>query len=95
MEKVTITKIKNELSAYVKKVKAGETILICDRDQPVARLERIDSEERPDDRISRLERDGLLRRAKHPTAIEVLRDAGPKPKRSVVEALVEERKEGR
>jgi antitoxin (DNA-binding transcriptional repressor) of toxin-antitoxin stability system len=95
MEKVTISKIKNQLSAYLKKVKAGETILICDRDQPVARLERINTEERPDDRISRLEREGLLRRAKHPTPIDALRDAVPKPKRSVLEALLEERKEAR
>ncbi len=95
MEKVTISRIKNQLSAYIKKVKAGETILICERDQPVARLERINNEERPDDRISRLERNGLLRRAKHPTPIEVLRKEVPKPKRSVVEALIAERTEGR
>jgi prevent-host-death family protein len=95
MEKVTISKIKNQLSAFIKKVRAGETVLIFDRNQPVARLEPINTEERPDDRISRLEREGLLRRAKQPTPIETLREAAPTPRRSVVEALLEERREGR
>ena len=43
MEKATISEIKNRLSAYLKKVKAGQSILILDRDQPVARLERVGS----------------------------------------------------
>ncbi len=96
MEKVTISKIKNQLSAYIKKVKAGETILILDRDQPVALLERIKGdEESPDERISRLERKGLLRRAKQPVPLEVLREASPRAKQSVVAALLEERRQGR
>ncbi|WP_369294471.1 type II toxin-antitoxin system Phd/YefM family antitoxin, partial [Klebsiella pneumoniae] len=36
MEKATISELKNRLSAYLKKVRAGHTVLILDRDRPVA-----------------------------------------------------------
>jgi len=70
MEKVTISQLKNQLSAFLKKVRAGKTIVIFDRDEPIARLERIRAELHPDERLSR-------------------------SKESVVEALVEERREAR
>ena len=38
MERVTIGKLKNQLSAYLRKVRAGETILVLDRDTVIARL---------------------------------------------------------
>ena len=53
MDRATISQIKNRLSAYLKKVRAGESVLILDRDQPIARLERVSSEDRPDDRLAR------------------------------------------
>ncbi len=43
MERVTISQLKNSLSAYLKKVRAGQTVLILDRDEPIAVLERVDS----------------------------------------------------
>ena len=43
-KRLLFLKIKNRLSAYLKKVKAGQSILILDRDQPVARLERVERE---------------------------------------------------
>lgn len=95
MERATISQIKNRLSAYLRKVRAGESILILDRDQPIARLERVESEDHPEDRLRRLERLGLLRRSRRPLSAEALRSPGPKPKRSVVRALLEERRESR
>ncbi|MGH8682808.1 MAG: type II toxin-antitoxin system Phd/YefM family antitoxin [Burkholderiales bacterium] len=95
MERATISELKNRLSAYLKKVRAGETVLILDRDQPVARLERVVAEERGQDRLTRLERSGLLRRATRPLAVKTLRGTAPKPKQSVVQALLEERNESR
>ncbi len=95
MEKATISEIKNRLSAYLKKVKAGQSILILDRDQPVARLERVEREQNPDDRLTRLERAGLIRRATQPAPIKALKSPAPKAKASVIQALVEERREGR
>lgn len=95
MQKATISELKNRLSAYLAKVKAGETVLILDRDEPVARLERVPPEARPEDRLLRLERAGLLRRARAPLSLEALREPGPTATTSVVEALVEERRETR
>ena len=95
MEKATISEIKSRLSAYLKKVKAGQSILILDRDQPIARLERAEPATHPDDRLVRLERAGLLRRAARPVSMSKLRGSAPRSRRSVVEALLEERREGR
>ncbi len=95
MEKATISQLKNHLSAYLKKVRAGRAILIVDRDQPIARLERIAGGGAADDRIGRLEKEGLLRRATVPLDPGKLRAVGPKAQRSVLEALLDERREGR
>jgi antitoxin (DNA-binding transcriptional repressor) of toxin-antitoxin stability system len=96
MERATISELKNRLSAYLDKVRAGGTVLIFDRDQPIARIERVDAGVRPDDRIARLERAGLLRRASQPPlTLQSLPRPAPKAKRSVVAALIEERREGR
>jgi antitoxin (DNA-binding transcriptional repressor) of toxin-antitoxin stability system len=99
MKIASISQTKNQLSALIDAVKQGETVLIMDRDRPVARLEPIQSSEFTDDegRLSRLERAGILRRAK----------AKPKPRSSwapaptlpegvsVLQALLEERETGR
>lgn len=95
MEKATISELKNRLSAYLKKVRAGQSVLILDRQQPIARLERVTGEEGRGGRLSRLEQAGLLRRARGRTPLEALRAAAPKAKRSVTEALLDERREGR
>ena len=95
MEKTTISELKNRLSAYIKKVRAGQTILIFDRDEPVARLEGIRHDDRAGDRIARLERAGLVRRPTAAVPMKALRAAPAKPRRSVVQALIDERREGR
>jgi prevent-host-death family protein len=87
--------IKNRLSAYLKRVRAGETVLILDRNEPIARLERVEAAAHPYDRLARLERAGLLRRASGPVSVDRLREAPPETGRSVLEALLEERREGR
>ncbi len=95
MEKATISEIKNRLSAYIKKVRAGESVLIVDRNHPVARLERVTAESHPDERLARLERDGLLLRSTRPMPLELLKRSPPKAERSVLDALLEERRGGR
>jgi antitoxin (DNA-binding transcriptional repressor) of toxin-antitoxin stability system len=96
MQRVTISQLKNRLSAYLRKVRAGQTLLILDRDEPVARIERVAGDTPADDRIARLERAGLVRRRAEPLAVKTLRGRGrAAPGRSVVEALLEERREGR
>lgn len=95
MERVTISQLKNRLSAYLKKVRAGGTVLILDRDTPIARLERVEAGARPADRLSRLEKAGLVRRGRRPLQLDRLRAAPPAARRSVLEALLEERREER
>jgi prevent-host-death family protein len=97
MEKATISEIKNRLSAYLKKVRAGESILILDRNQPVARLERIEPSKHTVASLTRLAREGLVRPPKRALALEFLRapPPPPKPRQSVLEALLEERREDR
>jgi antitoxin (DNA-binding transcriptional repressor) of toxin-antitoxin stability system len=95
MEKATISDLKNQLSAYLAKVKAGASVLILDRDQPVARLERVEPGRQGDDRLGRLERAGIIRRGTGAVPAVLLRRPVAKPTRSLVQALLEEREEGR
>jgi prevent-host-death family protein len=95
VEKATISELKNKLSAYLKKVRAGHSVLIFDRDQPVARLERVESGAAHDDKLARLERAGLLRRARFAPRLRELRAPAPKAERSVTQALLDERRESR
>ena len=93
MERATISQVKNQLSAYLKKVQAGETVLILDRERPVARLEGIRSAEHSDGVLARLERDGLIQRGSKPLPMDLLRNSPPAAEQSVLEALLAEREE--
>ena len=95
MVKATISELKNQLSAYIKKVRAGETVLIYDRDELVARLEGVPAAIEPEEHLARLERAGVIRRGSGVIPDEIFDSPGPRAKRSVVEALIEERREGR
>jgi antitoxin (DNA-binding transcriptional repressor) of toxin-antitoxin stability system len=98
MEKTTISRLKARLSAYLKKVRAGQIILILDRDEPIARLERVGGTSAgagAEDRLARLERGGLLRRGARMASVKDLRRAAARSKASVLEALLDERRHGR
>ena len=95
MEKATISEIKNHLSSYLRKVKAGVTVLILDRDQPVARLESVRKARKGEGSIARLERAGMLKRGTAPSPLKILRPDPPKSTKSVLDALLDERSEGR
>lgn len=95
MEKATISELKNRLSAYLRKVRAGQVVVIMDRNQPVARLERIGGNGHHDDRLRRLEQAGLLRRARRPFRRGLLAEPAPKATQSVLDALLEDRRDGR
>jgi antitoxin (DNA-binding transcriptional repressor) of toxin-antitoxin stability system len=61
MEKATVSKLKDNLSAYLRKVRAGHAVVIYDRDVPIARLERIESTGRGSDRLALLLAQGVTR----------------------------------
>jgi len=97
MRTTTITKAKNGLSALIDQVKAGESFVILDRGVPVARLEPVVGPDRADGRLERLERAGIVRRGLAPPPIDVISRPGPKvpPGVSLVDYVIEERREGR
>ncbi len=96
METATITEVKNGLSAYLDRVRAGETILVTDRGIPVAMLEPVTGLDHPDLRLLALERKGLIRRGQGPVPIHLLNSPGPRLTDgvSIVEGLLEERESG-
>jgi prevent-host-death family protein len=97
MKIATITEAKNKLSALLDFVKAGETVVIVDRGIPVARLEPAQRAKDDEGRLARLERAGIITRAKQPIPEWFFNTPPPKgkPGVSLVDALLEERREGR
>jgi antitoxin (DNA-binding transcriptional repressor) of toxin-antitoxin stability system len=99
MQKANIADLKNNLSRYLRKVRSGETVLIMERNRPIARIERVAAESESQDRWARLEAAGIVTAPTHPERREEilkrLRRNRPKSKEGVLEALLEERREGR
>lgn len=65
-----IREIKNHLSAYLDRVRAGEEIVITDRGRPIARLTAIDASV---DRLSDLIDRGIVTPATTPRSLPVRR----------------------
>lgn len=107
MERVTIGKLRDGLSAWLRKVEAGEIVEVMNRDRIVAHLApgpaptvpSRPEKETPERKLARLEARGFIRRPREPWdpkwMIERLRHNPPQAARSVVEALIEERDEER
>ena len=103
MIRATISELKDGLSAYLRRVKSGESILITERKTPVARIVPVGRGEEGtkdvddmdmDTKPARLEHAGIVVRRRHQSPLDVL---GP-PLRAgagVLEALLEEREEER
>lgn len=99
MKTASISEAKNRLSALIDRVRKGETVVITDRDRPVAQLAPLDTgtSTGADAWLADLERKGIIRRPRRKGVPACLRrpplrlPAGV----SVLEALLEERREGR
>ena len=96
MTTASISETKARLSALLDLVRAGETVTITDRGTPVAQIVPAVGSDAGDDeaRLVRLERAGLIRRPRKKLDLEAFL-ARPKveTRASVVEALLEERRE--
>jgi antitoxin (DNA-binding transcriptional repressor) of toxin-antitoxin stability system len=95
MKKARISELKNRLSYYLRFVRRGESVVVYDRDRPIARIEAVrESRTETPDWTDELERAGILRR---PTAALPHRwlDARPSAEPDIVAALLEERESGR
>jgi len=94
---VTIRDVEENLVALLDVVKGGEALLILDGGRPVARLAPAAKELADEERLDRLERQGLIRRGNG--GIRRLLESSPPVRTeggaSVVDALLEERRRGR
>jgi prevent-host-death family protein len=97
MISASISETKAKLSALLDRVKAGETVTITDRGAPVAKIVPLAGGDLAwDERLERLERQGIIRRPKRPLDPGWLRSRPLiKARASVLEALLEERREDR
>jgi prevent-host-death family protein len=61
MKSVNIAELKNRLNIYLNEVKAGEEILVLDRNQPVARIVPLTGSRDDDEELLALASQGKLR----------------------------------
>lgn len=96
MQRTSITEAKNNLSALIDRVRQGETVLICDRNRPVARLQPVGpgDDSGTDAWLPGLVRDGLLATAGKPLSLRSLpKPIKPAKPASIVAALQADREE--
>ncbi len=98
MKSVKIAELKNRLSYYLRRVQRGESILVCDRDRVIARIDRVgDHAPVPESDaawLDRLERRGVIRRGTGKLSRQWLARR-PAVGADVVAVLLREREEGR
>ncbi len=93
-----VTDAKRDLSALLARVAGGETVLVLRRGRPLARIVPAgDGDLGTQDRLTVLEKAGVLRRGSLPPDAGVLDDNAPSlpPESSLLAALLEERRRGR
>ncbi|HKT10037.1 MAG TPA: type II toxin-antitoxin system prevent-host-death family antitoxin [Gemmatimonadaceae bacterium] len=97
MKKASISYAKAHLSALLKRVREGQTVLITDRGRTVARLEPVATVDW-DAQLRSLIEDGIVAPPSNPSGKDWFRKLPPPirlpPGVSVVEALLAEREEG-
>jgi len=97
MKTVKIPELRSRLGYYLRRVRRGESILVCDRDRVIARIERAGGHasvpESDAEWLERLERRGVIRRGTGKLSRRWLTQR-PRVKADVVAALLRERKGG-
>jgi prevent-host-death family protein len=96
MVRVSISSLKARLSDYVKLVRNGEEVVVTDRGIPVARIVPLDSARWVKTRVMELVESGLARPPSSPLPKDFWKRPRPSdPDGRVLDALLEERSEGR
>jgi prevent-host-death family protein len=94
MKTAGIAELKARLSQFLARVKAGEEVLITERDVPVARIVPV-ARDAPEDAYRELERQGLVRLGSGRLPRDFWKlPRGRDPKASVRQAVAEERESG-
>ena len=98
MIKVGIVALRKNFLRYIDRVMDGESILVMDRNQPVAQVVPLGSKGRglasAEGRLTRLERKGLIRRGTGASIKWLLKRRPPKLKGSVLQDFLDERRSG-
>jgi prevent-host-death family protein len=94
MKQAKVSDLKNQLSQYLDYVRNGETVLVLDRNVPVAELRPV-SEKTSNGRIAALERKGIIRRGSGRLPRGFLKRIPRGKPAGVLTALLDEREKGR
>ena len=96
MTTTTVSKLKASLSHYLRRVKAGEEVLVSERGRPIAKLVPVTGGDALPDHLAEMARQGLARVGARRLSRAFWRLPRPKdPKARVLRALLEEREHGR
>ncbi len=98
MMRVSISELKAKLSEYLESVRAGEEVIVTDRGRPVARIAPVTGPEETESRLRMLIRTGQARPPQHAEGIDLQRIGTLRPRApdsGLVDAVLEERREGR
>ncbi len=96
MKNARISELRDGLSEYLARVRKGETVIVYDRDTPIARIEPVaPSDERIPEWVREAERRGIMSPPRKAGPIVLGPPVRIDPKFSILEALLEERRTGR
>jgi prevent-host-death family protein len=91
-----VAELKANLSRFLRRVKAGEEILVTERNVPVARLVPVSAVATQEERLRELERQGLAKAGTGKLPKDFWKAPRPRdPDGLVRKAVLEEREEGR
>lgn len=93
MYSASIAELKAQASAILRRVKAGEDVVVTDRGRPVARLTAYHGEV-TEQRLADLASEGVIALPSAPVPLDFLTRSPLPTEKSVVQALLEEREEG-
>ncbi|MFQ5779894.1 MAG: type II toxin-antitoxin system Phd/YefM family antitoxin [Nitrospiria bacterium] len=96
MKTTAISELKASLSEYLKRVKAGNEVIVTERGKPVAKIVPITVSESMSQHLREMEKEGLISVGTGKLPKDFWKFPRPKdPKGQVLKALLEEREEGR
>lgn len=93
MYNASIAELKAQASALLRRVKAGEDVVVTDRGRPVARLTAYRGEVN-EHRLTELANEGVIALPSMPFPLDFLNRTPLPAEKSVVQALLDEREEG-
>jgi len=96
MKNARISELRDSLSEYLARVRKGETVIVYDRDTPIARIEPIPAYDATiPEWVREAERRGIMTPPKKTGRFTLGPAIQIEPKFSILEALLEERRTSR